>query len=161
MKYDVEPLETGIWLAQLRKLALSPSWEGADLVALLRRSFHLALLTPRPLRHLVGCNVAETEFEQLLERRALLPAALSLLGGSINYSLAPMDSEGKIEAEVWFSNEGEGGIARASSAPSAVLKAWLECLIGLAGAADVKEAVPSLPARRKYLSARRPRLTER
>lgn len=160
MGYDIEPLETGIWLAQLRKLATLPLREEADLIASLRRGFHLALLAPRPLRHLIGCDVSEDEFENLLERGALLPAALSLMGHGLDYSLSPMASDGRMEAEVWFSHEGQGATAKAASAPSAIFKAWLACLAGLETAADLSEAVPSLPIRRKSLSARRPRLTE-
>ena len=160
MSHDVEPLETGVWLAQLGDLATHPPQGDAALAVALRRGFYLAQLAPRPLRHLVACQVPENEFEQLLESGSLLRAALALLGKGLNYTLSHMDSAGRIEAEVWFSSECQGGMAAASSPPAAIFAAWLESLLALDENVGLGEAPPSLPVRRKCLSARRPRLTE-
>ena len=84
MSHDVEPLETGVWLVQLRNLAMRRSRGEVELAASLRRAFHLAQLAPRPLHHLVGCPLPESEFERLLESETLLPAALGLLGNGFN-----------------------------------------------------------------------------
>lgn len=160
MTHDVEPLETGIWLAQLGNLATKSSHDVVDIAACLRRGFHLALLAPRPLRHLIECSISEPEFEHLLERRAILPAALSLLGNSMNYTLSHLESAGGIEAEVWFSNECHGGCATAPDAPSAIFRAWLDCLTGLHPNAEPDPVAPSLPTLRRFQSGRRPTLTE-
>lgn len=161
MTHDVEPLETGVWLAQLENLAANASHDEARLVACLRRGFHLALLAPRPLRHLIGCTASEPEFENLLEHRAMLPAALSLLGTSMNYTLSHLDSAGRIEAEVWFSNECHGGGAVAPTAPLAIFRAWLDCLTALERTTPKTDPVdPSLPALHRSQSGRRPTLTE-
>ena len=160
MTHDVEPLETGIWLAQLGNLATRCSRDALDIAACLRRGFHLALLAPRPLRHLVGCSISEPEFEHLLERRAILPAALSLLGNSMNYTLTQLNSADGIEAEVWFSNECHGGCGTASVAPLAIFRAWLACLTGLQPSDEFDPVAPSLPTLRRSQSGRRPTLTE-
>lgn|SRR5690606_14765141 len=159
MRQDVEPLEAGVWLGQLRKLA-SRRYRGDEkLAAALRRGFHLAVLAPRPLQHLVGCGLSESEFEQLLEANALFSAALALLGGGLDYSLSHINEVGRVEAEVWFSSDCRGGVGGASSAPAAIFRAWLNCLCALESAAP-GEMPLSPPIRRRWLSERRPRLTE-
>lgn len=160
MSHDVEPLETGVWLGQLRKLAARRARNEKELAAALRRGFHLAVLTPRPLRDLVACPLPESEFELLLESEAHLPAALALLGHGLNYTLSHLNRAGRIEAEVWFSNECEGGVARATTAPAALFAAWLNCLLTLDPRAGEASKLPSPPIRRRCLSERRPRLTE-
>lgn len=160
MSHDVEPLETGVWLAQLRGLAAHLSRGDRDLAALLRRSFHLLKLVPRPLRHFVGSNTSEGEFEQLLETGAHLKAALALLGSGLNYTLSHTEKAGLVEAEVWFANECRGGSAIGPSPPAAIFEAWLECLMALDQDATFGEAPPSPPVPRRYQSGRRPRLTE-
>ena len=160
MSHDVEPLETGIWLGQLRKLAARRARNEAELGASLRRGFHLAVLTPRPLRDVVACTLPESEFELLLESKALLPATLALLGNGLNYALSHLNRAGRIEAEVWFSNECGGGVARAPTAAAALFAAWLNCLLTLDRTASEAAKLPSPPVRRRCLSERRPRLTE-
>src|SRR5690606_19365337 len=110
------------------------------------------------LHHLIGCTVPESEFEHLLESETLLPAALALLGNGLNYALTRVNRAGGVGAEVWFSNECHGGTANASSAPSAIFGAWLDCLLTLDARFD--DAPLNPPIRRKCLSERRPRLTE-
>ena len=160
MSHDVEPLETGVWLGQLRKLAVRRARFERELAASLRRGFHLAVLAPRPLRDLVACPLPESEFELLIESEAYLPAALALLGNGLNYALSHLNRAGRIEAEVWFSNEREGGVARATTAPVALFAAWLNCLLTLDRSASQAARLPSPPVRRRSLSERRPRLTE-
>ena len=160
MSHDVEPLETGVWLVQLRNLAMRRSRGEVELAASLRRAFHLAQLAPRPLHHLVGCPLPESEFERLLESETLLPAALGLLGNGFNYTVSPMDGAGETEAEVWFSNECHGASASGSSAAAALFTAWLDCLLALDPIVGFGATPPNPPIRRKCLSERRPRLTE-
>ena len=157
---DIEPLEPGIWLLQLRKLATRLPAEEAALVTCLRRGFHLVQLTPRPLRHVVACKVAEEEFEQLLESGALLPATVALVGDLLNYSVTQRAVEGGAEAEVWFPNEPAFSHATGTSAPFALFAAWLECLLTLERVDDPSQEGVTSPVRRRSQSGRRPKLTE-
>ena len=156
---DIEPLEPGVWLLQLQKLAARSPAEEAALVTCLRRAFHLVQLTPRPLRHVIACNVWEEAFEELLESGALLPAAVALVGDHLNYSLTHRVVEGRAEAEVWFPNDPAFSHGAGSSAPFALFAAWLECLLTLDRLDDSNQEFTS-PVRRKSQSGRRPKLTE-
>lgn len=157
---DIEPLEPGIWLLQFGKLATSLPAEEAVLVTCLRRSFRLVQLTPRPLRHVIACNVSEEEFEQLLESGALLPATVALVGNRLNYSVTQRAVEGGAEAEVWFPNDPAFSHAAGTSAPFALFAAWLECLLTLDRPDDAGQEWAMSPIRRKSQSGRRPKLTE-
>lgn len=157
---DIEPLETGAWLRQLRKLAMSLPQSEDALVRALRQSFYLAQLTPRPLRHVVGCSLLEREFERLLESGELLSAALALVGERLNYNLTRLDGGGRIEAEVWFPTEDCGSPVSGPSAPFAIYLAWLQCLAALNERVDFTQLSAGLPARRKSQSSRRLKLTE-
>jgi hypothetical protein len=157
---DIEPLETGTWLRQLRKLAASLPQSEEALVRSLRQSFYLAQLTPRPLRHVVGCSVAERELERLLESGELLTAALALVGDRLNYSLTRLDGGERIEAEVWFPAEDSGSPVTGPAEPFAIHFAWLRCLATLNERVDFSQLAVGLPARHISQSSRRPKLTE-
>jgi hypothetical protein len=157
---DIEPLEPGIWLLQLQKVATICPAEEAALAMGLRRAFHLVQLAPRPLRHLITCALSEQAFEELLEAGALLPAAVALVGDRLNYSLTQKSLEGRAEAEVWFPNDAAYSHATGSSAPFALFAAWLECLLTLDRPEDPNQERIKSPIRRKSQSARRPKLTE-
>ncbi len=156
---DIEPLETGAWLRQLRRLAMNLPQSKEALARSLRQSFYLAQLTPRPLRHVIGCNVAEQKFEQLLESGELLSAALALVGDRLNYNLTRLDG-GRVEAEVWLPTEDPGSPALGPTPPFALHQAWLQCLATLDERVDFTQLTVRLPARHKSQSARRPKLTE-
>ena len=157
---DIEPLETGVWLGQLRKLASSNLPSEEALIRSLRQSFYLTQLTPRPLRHVVGCSLPEPEFERLLESGELLSAALALVGERLNYNLSRLDGGGRIEAEVWFPSEGSGGNVSSLAAPFAIHLAWLQCLAALDERTDFTRLLAGLPGQRKSQSSRRPKSTE-
>ena len=157
---DIEPLEPGVWLVQLRKLASSAPRSEEALNRSLRRGFYLAQLTPRPLRHIVDCNLSERKFEQLLETGAQLTAALALVGDRLNYRVARLDGGGRIEAEVWFPNEKPCGTASGLAVPVAIFQAWLQCLSTLDQRADFSLWSACLPAPRKSQSAQRQKLIE-
>lgn len=157
---DIEPLETGIWLRELGKLAQSCPRGEAALTRALRRGLYLAQLTPRPLRHLVGCSVTEPEFEQLLEAGELFKAARALVGDRLGYNLTRVDRGPRIEAEVWFPAENPCGISSGSSEAFALFQAWLECLAALDQEADFSRLSAYPPVRRKSQFSQRPRLTE-
>lgn len=111
----------------------------------LRRGFYLAQLTPRPLRHFVGCNLPEREFEQLLESGALLQAALSLVGDQLDHKLTRLDDGNLSEAAVWLPNESPSGTACSPVAPFAVFQAWLRCLATLDESADFSQLPAGFP----------------
>ena len=157
---DIEPLETGAWLRQLRKLASSLLHSEEALVRSLRQSFYLAQLTPRPLRHVVSCSLPEREFERLLESGELLSAALALVGDRLNYSLSRLEGGERIEAEVWFPAEGSGSTVCGLAPPFAVHLAWLQCLATLDERTDFTPLLAGLPGQRKSQSSRRPKSTE-
>jgi hypothetical protein len=157
---NIEPLETGTWLRQLRDLAMSAPQSEEALVRSLRRGFYLAQLTPRPLRHVVGCTLPEHEFEQLLESGASLTAALALVGKRLNYSLTRLDGGKPAEAEVWFPNESQRSTASGPAAQFAIFQAWLQCLATLDESADFNQWPAGLPVRRKSQFSLHPRSTE-
>ena len=157
---DIEPLETGAWLGQLKKLASANPHNEESLVRSLRQSFYLTQLAPRPLRHVVGCSLPEPEFERLLESGELLSAALALVGERLNYNLSRLDAGGRIEAEVWFPSEGSGGDVTGLTAPFAIHLAWLQCLAALDERSDFTRLLAGLPDQRKSQSSRRPKSTE-
>lgn len=157
---DIEPLETGVWLRQLRELATSAPQSAEALARSLRRGFFLVQLTPRPLRHVVSCSLSEREFEELLESDALLMAALELLGDRLNYSLTRLDGGRWAEAEVWFPHESPSSTASGPTAPFAIFQAWLQCLATLDERADFSQLPAGPPIRRKSQFSLRPRSTE-
>lgn len=159
-RVDIEPLETGVWLRQLRKLATSLPQNEEALVRSLRQSFYLAQLTPRPLRHVVSCSLAEREFERLLESGELLAAALALVGDQLNYNLTRLDGGRRIQAEVWFPTEDPGSPVSGPAAPFAIYLAWIQCLATLDEGVDFTELAAGLPDQRESQSSRRPKLTE-
>jgi hypothetical protein len=157
---DIEPLDTGAWLRQLRKLAMSLPQSKEALVRSLRKSFYLAQLTPRPLRHVVGCSLPEREFERLLESGEVLTAALALVGDHLNYNLTRLDGGTRFDAEVWFPTEDCGSTVSGPTAPFAVYVAWLKCLATLDECVDLIQLAAGLPDRRISQSSQRPKLTE-
>lgn len=157
---DIEPLEAGAWLRQLKKLAMCPPQSEEALVRSLRQSFYLAQLTPRPLRHVVGCNLPEREFERLLDSGELLAAGLALVGDQLNYNLTCLDGGRRIEAEVWFPTEDSGPPVSGPAPPFAIHLAWLQCLATLDEYADFTQLAAGLPDQRKSQSSRRLKLTE-
>lgn len=157
---DIEPLETGAWLRQLRKLASSPPQTDEALVKSLRRSFHLVQLTPRPLRHAIGCSLSEQEFERLLQAGDLLPAALALIGDGLNYTISRLDGGARAEGEVWFPSESSGSTVVALSVPFAIHLAWHQCLAALDERTDFTRLLAGLPDQHKFQSSRRPKSTE-
>lgn len=160
MSQDIEPLETGSWLRQLRELAMNAPQSEETLARSLRRGFYLAQLTPRPLRHVVGCTLPEREFEQLLESGASLTAALALVGDWFNYRLTRLGGGKPAEAEVWFSNESQRSTASGPAAQFAIFQAWLQCLATLDESADFTQWPADLPVRRKSQFSLHPRSTE-
>ena len=157
---DIEPLEPRVWLRQLRKLAMTSPESGEALARSLRRGFYLAQLTPRPLRHFIGCSLPEREFERLLESGELLTAALALVGDRLNYSLTRLCGGKRIEAEVWFPNENPWATVSGSAAALAIFQAWLQCLATLDESADFSRLSADPPIRRKSQFSRRPKSTE-
>lgn len=157
---SIEPLEPGIWLLQLRKLAERTPAEEAGLAMALRRAFHLVQLTPRPLRHIIACTASEPEFEGLLQAGALLAAAQALVGDRLEHSLTTLPAEGGSQAEVRFPNDPAPCRAVGSSAPFALFSAWLKCLLTLHEPDEFGQEWVRSPSQRKSLSGRRPKLTE-
>lgn len=159
VSHDIEPLETGVWLHQLRELVETSRQCDEALARSLRRGLYLVQLAPRPLRYVLGSGPSESEFERLLESDALLPAALALVGDRLNYSLSRLDGGRLAEAQVWFPNEKP---SRAAYGPAefALFQAWLECLATLDERADFSQFQAAPPSQRKSQFALRQRLTE-
>lgn len=159
VSHDIEPLETSVWLHQLRELVMTSRQSDEALARSLRRGLYLAQLAPRPLRLVLGIGPSESEFERLLEAEALLPAALALVGDRLNYSLSCLDGGRLAEAQVWFPNE-RPSTSASGSAASALFQAWLQCLTALDEPADLSQFLAGPPTRRKSQVGLRPRLTE-
>lgn len=161
MDYDVEPLEPSIWLEQLRNLAAWPQASEEGLAPPLRRAFHLVQLAPRPLRHIVVCNVSEEQFDKWVDTGAMLSAAVALIGDELSYTLSHMEQAYRVEAEVWLPNECQVGRAAEGSPAHALFNAWLACLCALQQPGGRLAAeTASLPVRRKSRSGPRRKLTE-
>jgi hypothetical protein len=128
---DIEPLQPRVWLLQVRKLAARTVAEDYRLEAAFRQALYLSQLTPRPLRHIVRCNLAEESFEELLEAQAFVPAAFALIGDHLGYRLTRAAGGDKVEAQVWLPGEETGYSARGPSIAPTILKAWLGCLATL------------------------------
>jgi len=158
MTYEgIEPLEPETWLAQLAKLAQRPR-DGEGLASCLRLAFHLAQLTPRPLRHLIPGAIGEQEFEALVEAGTYAEAALALLGEQMGYAVSRLPGATAVTAEVWFPGDAQGCPTNGPDAPSALLGAWLARL----GSLDEPAPAPgaSRPALHRGQSGPRPRSTE-
>jgi len=159
VSHDIEPLETGVWLHQLRDLVMTSRQSDEALTRSLRRGLYLVQLAPRPLRYVLGTGPSESEFERLLESEALLPAALALVGDRLHYSLSRLDGGRHAEAQVWFPNE-KPSVAAYGPAEFALFQAWLQCLATLDECADLSQFQGAPPSERKSQYALRPRLTE-
>jgi hypothetical protein len=157
---DIEPLEPTVWLLQLKNLALRSLDERDELERALRHALHLAQLTPRPLRHLVSCGVAEDLFEELLKGGAFELAALALVGDRLGLRLVRASAGSPAEAEVWFHGEEEGASCSDPSLAIAILQAWLACLAALDRPAVFNRMSARRPSLHKARSGRRPHSTE-
>jgi hypothetical protein len=158
MAYDgIEPLEPETWLAQLKTLAQRPT-DGEAFARSLRLAFHLARLTPAPLRHVVGCRISEAKFEALLEAGSFAEASLALLGDQMGYTVSRLPGAALATAEVFFPDDAQGCRATGSDAASALLAAWLGRLGSLDEDTPGLDAI--LPGRRRDQSERRPKSTE-
>lgn len=158
---DIEPLEPKVWLLQLKNLALRSLSEADELERALRHALHLAQLTPRPLRHLVNCGVAEDLFEDLLMGGAFDLAALALVGDRLGLRLVRASEGLPAEAEVWFHGEEEEGASGSdASLAVAILQAWLACLAALDRPVMFNRISARRPTLHKARSGRRPHSTE-
>lgn len=152
---DIEPLEPAMWFERWRWLSGQDYEQAEFLERSLRHGFHLIQLTPGPLKHVFRCARLEDEFEQLLEARAYVSAALSLISSSVGYQIRSLDPD-RSEATVSARHVPKEFKASGSTAESALLRAWLKYLDWLGS--DFEKAVS--PSRHKLQSLPRGQETQ-
>lgn len=133
--HAIEPLEPELWFSALSRLADRRQASGSDgIESMLRHAFHLAQLTPGPLRGTVRCERGEEHFEVLLREGALDAAALALVGFPLCFELICTAAGGQrlVKAVVTLSEvEEHTSTATCSTVGGALLGAWCLCLAGL------------------------------
>lgn len=152
----VEPLEPAIWFERFRVLKeRATALDGGSPEPLLRHLFHLCVLTPGPLRHLLRTDVGEKTFETILECGAYDAAALSLAGAEMEYTIQRRTIRGEVDVALAL-----GGIHRSTATAECLAKAFViaycECMNSLHCAA---RSMPMLrnPPRRASQSEPRPK----
>jgi hypothetical protein len=143
---EIEPLEPELWLAALARLAQRQIKAAeSEVESLLRHSFHLLQLAPRPLKGMVRCELDEKAFESLLECGAFDSAAVALVAQPAGFELycLPGSPEHVVEASVSLPGQsGPPGIASGAGIASALVGAWASCLASL-----MQQSAGDLPIR--------------
>ena len=133
--HNAEPLEPELWFGALARLAQRQrASNGGNPESMLRHAFHLAQLTPGPLRGIVRCEVCEDDFGEMLERAAFDSAAIALVGKPLCFSIAGMmeDDRRVVRAEVSFAGQRErASAAVCQTVAGALVGAWSMCLVDL------------------------------
>ena len=157
---DIEPLEPAHWFARFRSLQARTLDDPNVLGASLRHAFHLVQLAPRPLRHIVRCDLTELQFEELLLGDQFFPAVLALVAPALEYSVLGGSSRNEVRAEVW-EQDGHNRFCGEGEAPeSALCKAWLNYLNWLGGAGEDTQLRVNYPNQHRYRSGQHRRPTE-
>ena len=157
---DIEPLEARTWFGAIR--ALERRWgqhSNGDQERLLRHAYHLVQLTPRPLRQTIRADLAEAEFERLLQCRAFESAAIGLIGFPMTLSASRLGMA-VWEARARMPDQSDANAARADSFASAVVGAWTHCLVALEERSIRQRVETDRPDPRRVPSAQHLRLIE-
>jgi len=153
---DIEPLEPATWfraIARLERWRVRSTEDELD--RLLRHTFHLIQLAPRPLRSIIRSDLSEARLEMLLECQAQESAAMGLVGQPMRYGLARLTT-GHFEAKVWFRESAEPKKAHSTSLASALLGAWTESIVSLEARAAQLDLNNPHPGLHRARYARRP-----
>lgn len=129
---------------------------------MLRHAFHLAQLTPGPLRGIVRCEVCEEDFGALLEHAAFDAAAIALIGMPLCFSITGTaeDNRRVVRAEVTFSDQRErASAATCQTVAGALVGAWSLCLVDLRRRSLQNPRLSRRQDRRREPDALRPKVT--
>jgi hypothetical protein len=133
--HNAEPLEPELWFNALARLAQRQrAASGGNPESMLRHAFHLAQLTPGPLRGIVRCELCEDDFGVLLEHAAFDAAAIALVGLPLCFAIRGTAGGGRrlVTAEVTFSDQQEQpSAATCQTVAGALVGAWSLCLVDL------------------------------
>lgn len=161
--HNAEPLEPELWFGALARLAQRQhASNGGNPESMLRHAYHLAQLTPGPLRGIVRCEVCEEDFGVLLEHAAFDTAAIALIGLPLCFSITGMaeDDRRVVRAEVTFPEQRERGSAATSrTVAGALVGAWSLCLVDLRRRSLQNPRPPHRQDRRREPDALRPKVT--
>lgn len=136
-QHDIEPLEPAMWFEQIERLYVRRNAETeCGSCAPFRTAFHLLQLAPRPLRCVLPAEHDERAIESLLERGALLEAAIALFGAPLGVSLARDAETEHFEATVVIPGARASGSDAGAHPASALLGAWCQASIALKKPAD-------------------------
>lgn len=139
---SVEPLEPPLWFARFRileKRALALGYASPE--PLLRHLFHLSVLTPVPLRHLIQTDVSEQAFEAFLACGAYDSAALSLVGRSMECKTTRRRTTKDLKVEVSPGPELPRTIGVADCLATAFVIAFCKCMNALSDLAELDAPV--------------------
>lgn len=123
---ECKPLPTEVWLDELAKLVSScaqHSPEGEDRA--IRQAYHLARLSPLPVKKLLSPFVSESELESALEEEQAEEAAKLAIGSAAKIQLS--DRSPRTLAILTFEGD-EPREFEASSPALAIIGAWASFL---------------------------------
>ncbi len=133
--HNAEPLEPELWFSALARLAQRQrASNGGNPESMLRHAFHLAQLTPGPLRGIVRCELCEEDFGTLLELAAFDAAAIALVGAPLCFAIKGTAGGGQrlVKAEVTLPDQQElASAATCQTVAGALVGAWSLCLVDL------------------------------
>ena len=138
----VEPLHMATWLKQLRDLGshLDTLAEGSAIETLVRRAFHLSVLSPDPFWRWFAAPCNGEAFEACMDREGVAAGLDQLINPALAVDLVKPD--GNFEASVQLAEVELTGTGVGSDRARAVLTAWLDCIAKLH--AECEKVVASL-----------------